>query len=896
MRIMKKTALILAVLSLPLASIAKDKPRQQAPAAPAAAPAVLKTVTAVRAAEPIVIDGRLTESAWQCAPCDGFIQNDPQDGSPSTEQTHVWVAYDDKALYVAAYCFDSEPQKIVSRLGRRDSQVDSDWFLFAVDPYNDKRTGYIFGINPAGSVLDRVLSNDVNQDSSWDGIWEAKTEVNGQGWILEMRIPLNQLRFPKKDDYVWGVNFQRVIKRKNETSSYAWVPKTEPAFVSKFAELRGIQGIKPGRHIELQPYVVGQAQFRPAEEGNPFETGRRGLGNAGFDLKAGLKSNLTLDATVNPDFGQVEVDPAVLNLSAYETYYSEKRPFFIEGASIFNGFGRGGLYLNAGFNWPEPTFFYSRRIGRSPQGGVTENGYVRLPDRTTILGAAKLTGKLGTWNVGFVSALTSSEFAEIDQLGSRLKQEIEPFSFYGVFRAQKDVRKGRSGYGLMATGVMRDLESETLAGILNKNAFSLAVDGWHFLDEKRNWVVGGWLGGTRVEGSREDILRLQYSSMHYFQRPDADHIEVAPDATSLSGWGGKFTLAKQNGNWLGLFSLGALSPGFNPNDMGFQYSSSDIVNLQLLPGYQWTKPGKLFQYALVAAGYGRNSDFGGNKFWELWIGLFQAQFKNFWTTEIMLAYNPSSLSKTLTRGGPMVEIPTGYEVDLSLSSDSRKPVILSGYGMIYHRPGTSLEWSANFSLRWKPSPTVTLSVGPTLGFEDNPIQWVTRVSDEAMTSTYGRRYVFGRLNQKVIATDIRLDWTFTPKLTLQAYLQPFLAVGRYEEFKELACPRSYSWNVYGENGSTIDGADGAYVVDPDGAGPAAAFAFGNPDFNYKSLRGTVVLRWEYLPGSLLYFVWTQSRADFAHPGDFELRRDLGDLFTAPGDNIFLLKVSYRWNM
>jgi len=645
------------------------------------------------------------------------------------------------------------------------------------------------------------------------------------------------------------------------------------------------------------PYTTGQAQLRPQEPGNPFETGKRFTGNAGFDLKLSLKSNLTLDATVNPDFGQVEVDPAVINLSAYETYFSEKRPFFIEGASIFDGFGRGGIYLNAGFNWPNPTFFYSRRIGRAPQGYVTEDGYTRLPDRSTILGAAKVTGKLGTWNMGLISALTASEFGEIDQSGTRLKQEVEPFSFYGVFRAQKDIDKGRSGIGLIATSALRNTNSSaTLDGILNRNAFSLAVDGWHFLDKDRNWVIGGWLGGTRVEGSAQDILRLQYSSMHYYQRPDADHLKVDANATSLTGWGGKFSLAKQNGNWLGLASIGVLSPGFDPNDLGFQYGASDIINVMALPGYQWTKPGKVFRYALVAAGYGRNMDFGGNKFWELGIALFQAQLWNFWNINIEAAYNPESLSKTLTRGGPMALIPYGYQVDGYLSTDSRKPVVMEGSFYTYVRPDTGAEWSVYFGLRWKPASNINLSIGPSLGFERNGIQWVTRVTDATMTSTFGRRYIFGRLDQKTIATDIRLDWTFTPRLSLQAYLQPFLAVGKFGEFKELARSKSFDWNIYGQNGSTIEYTDGAYFVDPDGDGPAALFAFGTPDFNYKSLRGTVVLRWEYLPGSLFYFVWTQNRADYAHPGDFQFRRDLGDLFTAPGDNIFLFKASYRWNM
>ena len=870
-------------------------PRTQTP------PPAEKVVHAVRSTEPITLDGRLDESVWKAAPrATGFTQNDPQDGAPPTEQTDVWVAYDDHALYVAALCHDSDPSKIRKRLGRRDSQTDSDWFAVAVDPYFDKRSGYLFVANPAGSITDMVLSNDVNEDDSWDGVWETKAAVNGDGWTVELRIPFNQIRFPKKDENVWGVNFLRMLRRKNEKSSFNWVPKSETAFVSRFARLEGLQGISPGGRVEFMPYAVGQAQFRPSESGNPFETGKRGLANAGFDLKVGLKSNLTLDATVNPDFGQVEVDPAVLNLSAYETYYEEKRPFFIEGASLFNNFGRGGVFMNANINWPMPTLFYSRRIGRAPQGYVTEDGFVRMPDRTAILGAAKLTGKLGgSWNVGFLNAVTGREFAQIDQLGTRLSQEVEPFSYYGALRIQKDINEGRSGFGLMATGVMRDVDNETLAGILNKNAFSLAADGWVSLDKKKNWVVGGWAGATRVEGSVEDILRLQNSPMHYFQRPDATHVEVDPAATSLGGWAARLNLAKQNGSLLVLASAGAISPGFNPNDTGFQYGASDIINLQFIPGYQWTKPGKIFRYALVIGGWFRNYDFGGNKNWDGGLVEFQGQLRNFWMLDTMFAYNPDTVSKNHTRGGPLALIPSGYQVNLNVTTDSRKPFVFEFAGTTYQRPRSSEEWNGQLSVRWKPGSNFSLSVGPTIGFERNDIQWVTQVNDALMAATYGRRYVFARIDQKVLGSEIRLDWTFTPKLTLQAYLQPFVAVGHYDQFKELALAKSFAYNVYGEGASTIgyNSVDDAYTVDPDGAGGAAEpFSFGNPDFNYKSLRGTIVLRWEYRPGSLLYFVWTQNRADFANPGSLRLGRDISDLFSAPGDNIFLLKVSYRWNM
>ncbi len=887
---MRKSILPFFLVMLPILLVAQN--RNEATSHPSGQ----KIVRAVRTEEPVVIDGRLDETAWRTPSTTGFTQNDPRDGQPATETTEVWVAYDNQAVYVAAFCHDGEPKKIIGRLGRRDAQVDSDWFIFAVDPYYDRRTGYLFGVNPAGSIMDQALSNDVASDSSWDGVWEWKAVVNDKGWSVEMKIPFHQIRFANKAEYVWGVNFRRIIMRKNETASFSWVPKDEVAFVSRFARLEGISGIHPATHIELMPYVTGQSRFRPAETGNPFETGSRWLGNAGLDLKFGLLGNLTLDASVNPDFGQVEVDPAVINLSAYETYYQEKRPFFIEGASIFDSFGRGGIYMNGDMYWPNPQFFYSRRIGRAPQGYVTQDGFVEYPDRSTILGAAKLTGKLGGWNIGFINALTARELATIDQSGTRMKQEVEPFSYYGVLRAQKDIKEGRHGIGILATGVMRETDSQILDSLLNKNAFSLAVDGWSFLDRKRTYVAGGWLGGTRVEGSVQDLLRLQYSSTHYFQRPDAAHIEVDPAATSLSGWGGRFQFAKQRGNFLFLLAAGALSPGFDLNDSGFQSRGSDLLNFSILPAYQWTKPGKVFQYALLALGAVQCYDFGWNKIQESEIILGQAVFRNFWNAILQFTIAPDRLSNELTRGGPMAVRPAGWRADYVLSTDSRRAIVMKATGAVSETPKDGRGWTLQLSINWKPRPNLSLSIGPQYSLSQTETQWITRIPDAIMTSTFGRRYIYGRIDQKIIAAEFRLDWTFTPKLSLQAYLQPFVGVGKYDRFKELARPRAYAYNVFGEGSSTIAFADGLYTVDPDGEGPAAAFSFGNPDFNVKSLRGTVVLRWEYLPGSLLYFVWTQNRADYAHPGELRLRRDLGDLLTAPGDNIFLLKLSYRWNM
>jgi len=416
------------------------------------------------------------------------------------------------------------------------------------------------------------------------------------------------------------------------------VPKEDNAFVSRFARLENIENIKPGRRIEAYPYSVGQAQFRPAEAGNPFETGHKYQGNIGLDLKAGLKSNLNLDLTFNPDFGQVEVDPAVINLTAYETYYEEKRPFFIEGSSIFSHFGRGGVYISANLNWSNPSLFYSRRIGRTPQGYATHDGYVDFPDRTTILGALKMTGKIGSgWNIGLISAVTAKEYATVDDLTSRYHDQVEPLTYYGVLRGLREYKGGQRGVGFMFTSVLRDLKDENLESLLASNAYSLAVDGWSFLDKKRNWVIGGWAGGTLITGSQSAIYRLQRSSLHYYQRPDASYLNLNPEATRLSGWGGKFSLAKQQGHSLFLLSAGVLSPGFDPNDAGYQRTISDKINLQLMYGYQWTKPGRVFQQSLLIGGLERTYNFGGNKLFDGWLLNFQGVFRTGGRSWLMLS-------------------------------------------------------------------------------------------------------------------------------------------------------------------------------------------------------------------------------------------------------------------
>ena len=869
---------------------------QQAPVR-LADPRTVRSIAAVRADGPVVIDGVLSEPVWRTPGAGSFTQRDPADGQPASEETTVWIAFDRDNLYIAARLADSEPAKIVGRLGRRDEFTESDWFDVGFDPYRDRRSGYFFSVNPAGSIQDGTLSNDEETDSTWDGVWESAARVDDRGWTVEMRVPFDQLRFKRGGGQVWGVNFQRTIKRKNEEDHFAWVPKEESGLVSRFADLTGLENIAAGRRLEVAPFALAQGRLYPEVAGDPFRPGRDLGASGGFDLKGGLSSNLTLNLSVNPDFGQVEVDPAVINITDEETYYEEKRPFFVEGANIFD-FGRGGPNVYRSFGWDNPELFYSRRVGRTPQGAYEGAGFSESPDWTTILTAAKVTGKIGRgFNLGVISALTEREYAVVDIEGARSGAEVEPFSHYGVVRGLKESGEGRSGLGFMATSVVRDLrEGSGLAGDMARSALTLGVDGWALVGKDRGWAVAGWAGVSEVRGTAEAITALQTSSLHYFQRPDADWVEVDPAATSLSGWAARLYVNKQKGNFVFNAALGAMSPGFEANDLGY-HTRGDVWNGHVETGYRVLQPGRVFRSWTATASYYRNYDFGGNRVGEYIYVDGKGQFLNYWTATLHLDYEPPKYSHYLTRGGPIAYYPAGETVRGTLATDDRRPLVFKFSGYYRYHPSGGYNWSLGAGVVWKPSPNFSLSAGPSYTWRYSEGQWIRRVVDPLKTATYGVRYVLSDVVQKTLPIEIRVNWTFTPRLSFQAYLQPYLAVGDFGAFKELSAARTFDFDYYGDGASTIAYDEGVYTADPDGpAGEAAPFTFADPDFNLKSLRGTAVLRWEYRPGSVVYLVWTQKREDYAHPGDFDLWRDLGGIFRAKGANIFMLKASYRFEL
>lgn len=857
-----------------------------------------KVVTCYKLSEPLILDGILTESVYLKAPITDFTQKDPNEGKPATEKSEVWISYDDYNIYFSAKFYDSQPDSIDRSLMRRDNMTESDWFWIYMDPYNDNRTGFYFGVNPGGSICDGTLYNDGWMDDSWDGIWESKTTIDEHGWNAEIKIPFTQLRFKESAHMVWGINLNRDIKRKHEMSFYVLVPKKESGFVSHFADLKGLDGIKPKQRIEFLPYVVQKAQYLQHENNDPFYRGNQYQTSFGADLKFGLGSNLNIDATINPDFGQVEVDPAVVNLSQFETFYSEKRPFFIEGSSIFI-FGRGGANNNWGFNFSNPDLFYSRRIGRRPQGYVSSQGFVDYPSETKILGAAKLTGKIDeNWSIGAVSAVTERTFATIqtESIG-RVKEEVEPLTHYGVARSQKVFNDGKQALGMIITTVNRDLKNQNLRNLLSDQAYTFGLDGWTFLDSDETYVVTGSIIGSYTHGSKDYLIRLQKQPYRYFQRPDKTYMALDSNRTSLSGYFTRFAINKQKGNFYFNAALGVMSPGFEYNDLGSQWFA-DRMNGHLVLGYRWFEADGIFRNKDVYMAYNKNTDYEYNTIRNGFYGNSNLQFMNYWGIHLEGGINFESFSTTATRGGPKVKNPTNYSFYASAYTDNREKIIFSPTTSFWSNALGSYEYSVGLDFEWKPNSQITFSFGPEYDFRNDRNQWVGNFNDQFATNTYYVRYVFGELNQTTVSANIRLNWIFTPALSLQLYFQPLFAVGDYTKFKELAKPSSMDYNVYGENNSTVSyNADSrVYTIDPDGNGPANRLSLNNPDFNFKSFRGNLVLRWEILPGSIFYLVWTHNRANFDNPGDFNLIRDFTSLINSQADNVFMAKFSYWFNL
>jgi hypothetical protein len=804
--------------------------------------------TAIPAATAMQIDGELSEAIWATVPVvSGFVQRDPTEGAPATFDTEVRVAFDETALYVAVNAIDREPSKIVGILARRDESSPSDWVRVYIDSFRDRRTAYEFSVNAAGVKGDTYWFSDGNMDAGWDAVWEVAVSRHDAGWRAEFRIPFSQLRFNPASAGTFGFAVMRASPRINETTTWPLLARSRNGFVSQFGDLTGLVFSRAPRRLELVPYAVAQASTMPVAPGNPLQSSPDPSIAAGLDLKYAVAPGLTLTATINPDFGQVEADPAVVNLSGFETFFAERRPFFVEGSGNFS--------FNLDCNDGQCTgLFYSRRIGRQPQRSVEapENGFVASPDNSTILGAAKLTGRIGKFSVGVLDAVTSREDARLAGDFGRRDTPVEPATNFFLARASREFAD-QSRLSFMLTSTNRALHDDLR--FLPSSAVTGGVDGDLRLGRRFN-VSGFWAGST-VRGDADAISRIQRSTVHSFQRPDAGHIEFDPSRTSLGGHAGSLNVGKISGQRYRFSSNASYkSPGFDVNDLGFQ-SRADEISISNWHQLTWDRPGKYVRRKNINfnqwAGWNFDGDlrFSGGNINSHWT------FTNNWTLGGGVNHNARGFNDRLTRGGPGGYVNPNWNGWSYLDTDNRKPVMANVSVNWFTDMHGSWNWNANTGLTWRPA--ANINARGSIGYSRNHAesQWVTGTT-------------FGVLDQSTVNLSARINYTITPQLTVQLFAQPFVSAGDYAGFKEL-----------------VDGRARDY------ARRYAPTAYdGNPDFKVLSFRTTNVLRWEYRPGSVLFAVWQQGRNGFESAGDFRFR-NVGDVFEADATNVFLVKFS-RW--
>lgn len=840
-----------------------------------------------------VINGILDEEIWNLGEwVDDFTQNQPYSGRPATQRTEFKILFDEDNLYVAIKAFDTSPDSIVSRLSRRD-QVDGDLVGIIVDSFHDLRTGFLFGVSSAGVKYDQMFTNDgQNEDSSWDPNWWAGTSINKEGWIAEMKIPFSQVRFEKNSGDVWGMEIARIIYRNNEQDFWQDIPRDAPGFIHMMGEMSGIEKIKPRKIFDVTPYGVAKVQTFKKEPGNPFrEDGRRFGGNVGIDAKIGITNNMTMDLTINPDFGQVEADPSEVNLSAYETYFSEKRPFFIEGSNITNF----NLIIGTGDS-QEDNLFYSRRIGRRPEGypGLKSEWNADIPTYTTILGAAKLTGKTKNGlSVGFVEAVTAEENAEIDTVGGRISETVEPLTNYFVSRVQRDFKDGNTIIGGIVTGTYRDLDAN-LARFMHKSAYSGGIDFTQYFKDK-SWMFNLTGAFSQVNGTKEVLQETQRSSARYFQRPDNDYREFDPDLTSLSGTAGRMQLIKLNGHWNFLGCVKWKSPGYEINDLGYMTEADQVLTL-LWAGYNQWEPKSIYRSYNINGSLFFATNFGGDNLGQGFQWNASMNLKNYWSAWTGGNINTPSLSTGMLRGGPIIKTPGSFNQRLGFSTDYRKKLGLEyfininrGFEDSHH------DFYTEVGLSYKPINYLSISIGPGFSKSFTELQYVTRV-------TYNNedRYVFASIDRKTVNASLRINFNLSPDLTFQYWGQPFVATGNYYDYKYISNPMAsdYDNRFHVYDAGQISSDENGYNID-EGKDGNTDYSFGNNDFNVQQFLSNLVIRWEYNPGSSVYLVWNQTREGYNPSGMLDYFNDMGDLFNhkknAP-NNVFLIKFSYRFGL
>jgi hypothetical protein len=842
--------------------------------------ASVKNYHGVFVKNPPKIDGLLNDNAWKSVNWSGgFVEFEPNAGKKPSQQTEFKIVFDNNYIYVAIRAFDSEPDKINRQFCRRDGGL-GDMVAVSFDSYYDKRTAFFFGVTAAGVKDDIVFSNDgQTQDQTWDPVWYVKTNIDSLGWTAEMKIPLSQLRFSSNSD-VWGLDIIRKIYRNGEMSSWQFIDPAKSGWISQFGQISGMSVLKPKKHIEISPYVMaGIKTYKPQKE-NPFETGKDWLYNAGLDGKIGITNDFTLDFTINPDFGQVEADPSVVNLTAYETYYREKRPFFVENKNI----------TQMNISWRNEGLFYSRRIGRAPEGypQLKNDEFAKIPDNTRILGAVKLSGKSKNgWSLGVIESITKREFAKIFQPNKQIVfQSVEPLTNYFVFRVQKDINKGNSLLGAMLTSTYRDIKNPNLL-FLNKTATTGGIDFSQYFNN-RKYLFSGKAIFSNITGTKQAMLLQQISSRRYFQRPDVDYVHIDSNLTSMTG--SYFNLAFAKSAIKGFrykLSLEYRSPMLELNDIGYLRNADRFFQM-LWIGYDSKEATNLFraynmhiiQWLVYNTGF-EYENLGFN------IG-FRAMFNNYWGFGLGLENDLPGLSPDFLRGGPEMRTTGSLNFSADFHSNEKKKFSFSlnaNYNKMQQIDTGSFGIGANITYR--PVDRFNLSINANYGNNYNFLQYITQFE-------YIKPfYLFSSLSQKTLNFTFRFEINFSPNLTLQYYGAPFVSVGDYYNLKIITNSRAPEFSERYRTVPAKLSDNQIYRIDVNGD-DKTDYVLPNPDFNFQQYRSNLVLRWEYIPGSVIFLVWSHEQSNYLNTSVFNVIDNFKQLFTVFPTDVFLIKFQYRF--
>jgi hypothetical protein len=815
---------------------------------------------AVRTTSPPVIDGKDNDAVWRETPTiSSFLQWQPTEGKAPRFRTEAKVAYDASNLYVFVRAFDPHPDSIIKILERRDTFTPSDMIWLFIDSYHDRRTGFEFGVNAAGVKIDMAIYDDGNEDRAWDGVWDVGTQIDSLGWTAEFRIPLSQLRYSRDRSHTFGFTIDRDIYRFNERVSWPLFRQSKTGFVSQFGSLEGLDDLETPRRLEAMPYVVTKNASRISN--NRYTD--RSEAALGGDLKYRVASNLTLDATINPDFGQVESDPAVLNLSAYESFFDERRPFFVAGRGLF----RFDVNCSA-VNCSSEGLYYSRRIGRTPQLAGTYGDTVPLAP-TTILGAAKLLGR-------FPSGLTIGVLDAATQRATSLGDTTyEPATNYAVARVKQDLHNGNSTIGGIFTAVNRR-EDQWSSPYLASSAYASAIDFRHrFL--ANTYEISGSLDQSRVEGSRGEILALQRDAVHYYQRPDAG-LPLDSNRTQLNGDAEEFKFGKIGGQHLMFESAyQRRSAGFEVNDLGY-LRRADQQSWNTWMGYFDRQQRRL-----------TNRVQWNNNWWQYWttagLPLEAAYNTNFhitlrnnmgWHAGGTIGQLGTTYDDRGSRGGPAIRQDHYLAPWMFVNGDDRRALVpYFNANWFRGSDGRSRSWNAGPEIDYKVAGRFSSALSVNHARNVANAQWYGNYTD----SVGATHYTFAHLNQTTNSATVRLNYTFSPNVSVQAYTQPFVSKGTYTNIRQLsATPRADSYDaryaVYGDTSVTNN---------PGG-------------FNFKEFQSNVVFRWEYKPGSTLFLVWNEGRQGYIPAqGTTDFSGDVRDLMRLHPANTFLVKVSYWLN-